>query len=323
MKKTLIIILLIALFAFSGCTLLDKFDEIKAQYLSNRVEEMLTEMPSDEAAVDANKEGEDAAEEATTTSSVADAIATAAAQATAQAEADTLADAAKAEPTAEPTATDLPTVEVTAAPTITPTIVSNDPGIYLGEADWSDDLDTIKNWPLDANDFSSAVQQDGYYRITSLAGADGWRLAQTDAVSDGYIEIAFKTETCSSDDHYGIIFRVPGLQSADRGYLFGITCDGHYNVRLWDGTTGDAGTMTTLIRYKASGMINTGSNAENVLGVMMNGSNINLYINGELVDIVFDDTFSGGYFGVFAGWEKTEGFSVRVENASYWLEAED
>ncbi len=323
MKKTVIIILLIALFAFSGCTLLDKFDEIKAQYLANRVDQMLTEMPSDEAAADANKEGEEAAGEATATSSVADAIATAAALATAQAEADVAADAAKAEPTAEPVATEVPTIEVTAAPTFTPTVASTDPGIYLGAADWSDDMGTIKNWPLDTNNFSSAVQQDGYYRITSLADADGWRLAQTSAVSDGYIEVAFKTETCSGEDHYGIIFRVPGLQSADRGYLFGITCDGRYNVRLWDGTTGEAGTMTTLIRYKASGMINTGSNAENVLGIMMNGSNINLYINGELVDIVFDDTFTGGYFGVFAGWEVTEGFSVRVEKASYWLEAED
>lgn len=319
MKKTVIIILLIALFAFSGCTLLDKFDDIKQQYLSNRVEQMLTEMPSDEAAVDVNKEGDETAGEATTTSSVADAIATAAAQATAQAEADTAVDAAKA----EPTATEVPTEVVTTEPTFTPTIASTDPGVYLGEADWTDDMGTIKNWPLDINNFSSAVQQDGYYRVTSLAGADGWRLAQTGAITDGYIETTFKTETCSGDDHYGIIFRVPNLQSADRGYLFGITCDGRYNVRLWDGTTGEPGTMSTIIDYKASEMINVGSNAENVLGVMTSGNVMTLYINGELVDLVIDDSFNSGYFGIFIGWEKTEGFSVRLENASYWLITEE
>jgi hypothetical protein len=317
MKKTIIIILLVALFAFSGCTLLTKFDEVKQRYLSSRVDQLLTEMPTGITTVETEKDNGAESAEVTETSSVSAAIATAAAQATAQAEEVALTEAVTEEPKAEPTATP------TSAPTPTPTIASNDPGIYLGAADWTDDMGTIKNWSLDSNDYSTTVQQDGYYRITSLAAADGWRLAQTDAITDGYIEAAFKTETCSGDDHYGIIFRVPGLQSADRGYLFGITCDGRYNVRVWDGTTGETGTMTTLISYKASEMINVGSNAENVLGVMMSGNVITLYINGELVDLVIDDTFTSGYFGVFAGWEQTEGFSVRLEKTSYWLIAEE
>jgi len=314
MKKTIIIILLIALFAFSGCTLLTKFDEIKARYLASRVDQLLTEMPAESTTVEAETENEQA--EVTETSSVSAAIETAAAQATAQAEEITLTEAVTEEPATEPTVTP------TSAPTPTPTIVSNDPGIYLGAADWTDNMDDIKNWPVDKNDYSSAVHENGYYRITSLADADGWRLANTDAFTNGYTELVFTTETCSVDDHYGIIFRVPALQAANQGYLFGVTCDGRYNLRKWDGTTGETGTMTTLIRYTNSAMLNSGSNKQNVLGVMTKGNIISLYINGELVDQITDDAYTGGYFGAFAGWEQTENFSVRVEKASYWVNAE-
>lgn len=316
MKKTVIIILLIALFAFSGCTLLDKFEEVKQRYLTNRVEQLLTAIPSEEVVEEANKESGSESAQVTATSAVKDAIATAAAQATAQAEEVALAAAVTAEPTAEPT------VAPTNAPTPTPTIASTDPGVYLGIADWTDDMDNIKNWPVDTNDFSSAAHQNGYYRLTSLAEADGWRLANTEGVTNGYVELVFTTETCSADDHYGIIFRVPVLREANRGYLFGVTCDGRYNLRKWDGTTGEQGTMTTLVRYTYSGMINAGSNKQNVLGVMTKGNLISLYINGELINQVTDDTYTSGYFGAFVGWEKTANFTVHVDKASYWVEAE-
>ncbi|MGV8025351.1 MAG: hypothetical protein AB2L18_02190 [Anaerolineaceae bacterium] len=316
MKKTIIIILLIALFAFSGYTLLTKFDVIKARYLASRVDQLLTEMPTALTTVQEETETEVESTEVTETSSVSAAIATAAAEATAQAEEAALTEAVTEAPTAEPTVTP------TSAPTPTPTIASNDPGIYLGAADWTDSMDDIKNWPVDKNDYSSATHENGYYRITSLAEADGWRLANTDGFANGYVELVFTTETCSVDDHYGIIFRVPVLQEANRGYLFGVTCDGRYNLRLWDGTTGDQGLMTTLIRWKSSAMLNTGSNKQNVLGVMTKGNVISLYINGELVDQITDDNLTGGYFGAFVGWEQTENFSVRVEKASYWMDAE-
>jgi hypothetical protein len=316
MKKTIIILLLIALFAFSGCTLLTKFEEVKQRYLTSRVDQLLTEMPTSTTIAKMEEEGEAEDIKITETSSVSAAIATAAAQATAQAQEIALTEAATEEPTAEPTAT--PTSE----PTPTPTIASSDPGIYLGAADWTDAMDAIKNWPVDANDYSSAYFEKGYYRITSLATEDGWRLASTEAFADGYTELVFTTETCSTDDHYGIIFRVPVLLEANRGYMFGVTCDGRYSLRVWDGTYGDQGLMTYLIRWKNSALINTGSNKQNVLGVMTKGNTIRLYINGELVDEITDDTFTGGYFGAFVGWEQTENFTVRVKKASYWIDEE-
>jgi hypothetical protein len=145
MKKTIIILSLIALFAFSGCTLLTKFEEVKQRYLTSRVDQLLTEMPTSTTIAKMEEEGEAEDIKITETSSVSAAIATAAAQATAQAQEIALTEAATEEPTAEPTAT--PTSE----PTPTPTIASSDPGIYLGAANGTDAMDAIKNWPVNAN----------------------------------------------------------------------------------------------------------------------------------------------------------------------------
>lgn len=306
MKKALIIILLIALFAFCGYMLFTKFDEIKERYLASRVDQLLTQMPTATGVAKV----EEATEE---TSSVSAAIATAAAKATADAKELTEVETETAEPTAEPTP------KATSTPTVQPTIDSTDPGVYLGEADWTDSMSAPENWPVGSDEYSSAYFENGYYRMTSLADVDGWRLATTESIEDGYIELSFTTETCSADDHYGIMFRVPVLPEANPGYLFGVTCDGRYSLRLWDEATG---TMEYLVNWMSRTVIDTGSRAENVLGVMLNGDTISLYINGELVDEITDDSLSSGYFGVFAGWEKTEGFTVRVEEAKYWL-AED
>ncbi|HAF61495.1 MAG TPA: hypothetical protein DCK95_04140 [Anaerolineaceae bacterium] len=306
MKKALIIILLIALFVFCGYMIYTKFDDIKALYVANRVDQTLTDMPEPTAVVEKEEPTED--------TSVADAIATAAAQATLQAE----QTAAAVEPTEQPT--EVPTEVPTPEPTIVPTIASTDPGVYLGDADWTDEMDAPKNWPVGADEFSSAYFENSYYRMTSFAAEDGWRLASTEAVVDGYIEIAFSTETCKADDHYGIMFRVPVLKEANRGYLFGITCDGKYSLRAWDATLGENGTMEYLIRWKDSGTINTGSEKKNVLGVMTSDDTLSLYINGDLVNEVSDDSITGGYFGVFVGWEQTENLTVRVEKAGYWME---
>ncbi len=315
MKKTIIIIVLIALFVFCAYIFMNKFDEVKQRYLATRVDQLLTEMPYGEATQQPAQATQKDTAVPSETSAVADAIATAAAQATKQAQTLFFTEAVTETPTA------MPTVTPTLAPTLTPTIASTDPGVYLGKADWIDDMDEIQNWPVDKNDYSSAVHENGYYRITSLAEEDGWRLANTQGISNGYIEVVFTTETCAADDHYGIIFRVPVLREANRGYLFGVTCDGHYNLRKWDGTTGEEGTMLTLVRWTKSGLIKAGSNQKNVLGVLTEGNGISLYINGELIDQVTDDAYPSGYFGVFVGGEKTENFSVRVERASYWLMA--
>lgn len=212
-----------------------------------------------------------------------------------------------------------PSTEVFSS-TTTETI--NDPGKFLGEATWTDEMDSPQNWPVGDDEFSSGYFNNGYYYMTSLGVEDGWRLASTDPFSDGYIEVFFSTETCKSDDHYGIIFRVPELKEPNKGYLFGITCGGKYSLRKWDGTIGDNGTLSYIKRWRNNNFINIGDYQNNVLGVMTDGNNIKLFINGQLVDVIEDSSIEGEHFGVFVGWEQTESFTVLIDKASYWLNEE-
>jgi hypothetical protein len=160
MKKTIIILLLIALFLACGYFLYTKFDDIKQRYLASRVNQLLAEMPT---ATPLAKN-----EEATPTSSVSSAIATAAALATAQAEEAKDAEAATAEPT---NAHRHPYRRASAFDTHHR---FHRPGIYLGSADWTDLMDAPKNWPVGSDDYSSAYFENGYYRGETSRGGCGW-----------------------------------------------------------------------------------------------------------------------------------------------------
>ena len=201
--------------------------------------------------------------------------------------------------------------------TLTETI--DDPGKYLGKPTWSDEMDFPVNWPVGDDEFSSGYFNNGYYYMTSFGVEDGWRIASTDAISDGYIEIYFSTEICKTDDHYGIIFRVPELKEPIKGYLFGVTCGGKYSLRKWDSTLGENGTLSYATRWHSDNNINDGEYQNNVLGVLTNGNSIKLFINGKLVNEIEDSSIEGEHFGVFVGWEQTENFTILIDKASYWL----
>ena len=75
----------------------------------------------------------------------------------------------------------------------------------------------------------------------------------------------------------------PTCSLADRGYLFGISCDGKFALRKWS-----IDTMTVLENWKTNDAILIGSNQTNRLGIMAKGNELKLYINGVLVDTVKD-----------------------------------
>ena len=124
---------------------------------------------------------------------------------------------------------------------------------------WVDEMDNSKNWPIGDDKFTSAYNRSGTYFITSYDSNDGWRLASTSDIYNGYIEIEFSQTTCKGEDHFGIMFRVPDLYEITNGYLFGITCDGRYSLRIWDGTLGENGSIINLTDWISSDLINKGN----------------------------------------------------------------
>lgn len=224
---------------------------------------------------------------------------------------------AAASPTAlVATATKAP-VLVTATPSgPTPTGVAGDPRTTLGTPTWTDKMNDGNNWPTGADPagFSEIVFENGFMELSALKPIDGWRLT-FNKLTNVYLEMTVNSGSCLPKDRYGMIARVPSLTDANRGYLFGFTCDGKFSIRKWDGA---ANSMSNFIVWKTNAAINAGANKVNRLGVMMSGSKLSIYANGVLLGDVLDSTWLEGNFGIFAGAHESSTYTLKVDEISYW-----
>lgn len=309
MKKAITLLVIILAGLLAGCSVLERFQQAEEQYLETRVadlvEEITTEAPpveepaaEEEKAVDTLEETEETPEPV-----------------------EEPTEAATEEPTEEPEVEETP--EATVEPVVEATVESDDPAVYLGKPDWVDEMDKPQFWPVDTDVFTSAVFENGAYKFVGLTEVPGWRIASTVELGKAYIEATVKMgAACSDTDNYGIIFRVPKNSGYNRGYFYGVTCDGRYNLRMWDGLSGESGKSVTLKYFTASEFINKGKNQVNRLGVMTVGDRILLFVNGEKVDEIVDETYDLGFFGLFVNQDKTKDLTVYVDQVRYWLDAE-
>jgi hypothetical protein len=217
-----------------------------------------------------------------------------------------------------PTATRPTATATQPAATVAPTatFIAGDPRTKLGNPSWTDKMNSGENWPTggDPAGNTSIAFQNSFMELTSLKPTDGWRLT-IDKLTNAYLELTVNSGTCLPKDRYGVVVRVPSTTDANRGYLLGFTCDGQYAIRKWDGTTK---TMSNLINWKANPAIVAGANKTNRMGVMMQGSKLGLYANGTLVGEIQDDSWTSGYFGIFAGAHESSQYTLKVDEANYW-----
>ncbi len=210
----------------------------------------------------------------------------------------------------------IPTSKVqqsTQEPSVTPTQPADDPALTLGAPTWKDTFDNGNNWPLGLDTYVDLKAGNGTLQMTGLTSKNGWRLSGQKA-ANFYLELTGKMSTCSGADQFGIIFRVPNLSLADRGYLYGISCDGKYALRKWN-----IDTMTVLANWQEDDSIRTGSNQTNRIGVMVKGSELKLFVNGVLVDSIKDTTFNQGHIGLYIGPKETTRLTAVLDEIAYWI----
>lgn len=319
MKKRIVAVLLVGAFLISGCALAERFQEAKDAYLEQRVDELLEEDVIDEPVTE-----EEMVEEVTEEAKVVETEEPEPEETLVPKEELEEEETPKAEETEEVEETDADETaeaeEETEADE-TPEVVSDDPGVFLGEPDWMDDMEPGEYyWNLETDEYIAASYDEGTLRLQALSEVMGWRIASTQVLGDAYIEAVVKMGTCRTSDGYGLVFRVPEQVAYNQGYFFGVTCDGKYSLRVWDGLSGENG-QTTWLRYpKGSEYIRKGKDAENTLGVMMVDDSITLYINGEFVEQFVDDTYAEGFFGLFINRDNTENLTINVDQVSYWTD---
>ena len=312
-KKTIIFISLLLVIILAGCDQIPQIKQLKDSYLETRTAQLLTQMPTAES-----KEVEPVS-----TQSPTEEVTPEPTEEVAPTETDTVEATTAPETTAEPTFTPMPTSAPTSevsTPTITPlpTIASTDPAIYLGKAAWTDGFDENKGWAVDTDAFASVSIANGVLTLTAKTTYDAWRLAPTGSLGNNYIEGVFTPSNCAANDHFGLMFRVPVLAEAERGYQFGISCEGKYLIRKYDGKVGDNGQMVSLLPWTYDDNIKVGANQTNRIGIMTINDRLIFFINGVMIDEVQDATYPQGYIGVFLGSRTTKDFSVKVDDLAYW-----
>lgn len=200
----------------------------------------------------------------------------------------------------------------TPAPTPTATLAGTDPTLTLGNPTWVDNMDNDDNWPTGFSEYTTIKFENGFLKLTAQSDVDGWRVSWP-SIDDFYLEASLQTPECGGTDHFGLMFRVPADSRAGKGYLFGITCDGRYSLRRWDGST-----MHFLVNRTANDAIQKGENVVNKLGVMARGANLALFINGQKVHELSDATHLEGKFGFFVGGTNVDNLAVWVDQVRYW-----
>lgn len=219
------------------------------------------------------------------------------------------------EPT-EPEAVEEPTPAPTdtPVPTATPTLADTDPTLTLGTPTWVDNMDDDDNWPTGYSDYTAIKFENGFLKLTAGTDLDGWRISWP-TLDDFYLETSLQSPECKGNDHFGLMFRVPADSDASKGYLFGITCDGRYSLRRWDGAV-----MHFPVNWTSHDAIQEGADVVNKIGVMARGANLALYINGQKVNEVTDSNYLTGRFGIFVGGTNVDDLSVWVDQIRYWDE---
>lgn len=218
-------------------------------------------------------------------------------------------------PTPSPEPSLVPTGTATATGTLQPTTSPGDPTSGLGDPSFSDPFDTAANWPLYEDEHVSFQVSDGRMAMTAYNADfwDGWVFPARSTSSDFYAEGEFQFGVCSGRDNLGIIGRGDCPNGVCRAYLFAVTCDGRYNLRIWDGEA-----TTYLIPLTQSGAIPGGSNSTVRLGLWMQDNTIRLYADGTQLADIQDETYDSGGIGLFVGAAATNDFQAWVDSFRFW-----
>jgi hypothetical protein len=195
---------------------------------------------------------------------------------------------------------------------VTPT---PDTGLPAGDPDWRHTFSDGNGWPLYEDDHVGFAVEDGRAQLTAFNAEswDGWMLTWP-VLSDFYLEAVFVTpDDCSGLDRYGLVFRQDDPEDEFVGYLFGVSCDGRYGLRGWDGDGFDA-----LTSWTASSLIPDQPGQSFRLGVWAEGDTLRLYVDGRVLAEITDDSYEEGQFGLFVAAADTPNFTVEVDEIAYW-----
>lgn len=207
-----------------------------------------------------------------------------------------------------------PTLTETLTPTTTATLDGSDPAVSLGEPAWVQDFNADSSpWDFDS-DQAVFKTQDGAL-ILSAKGSANWHswYVSTPKLRNAYLEAKIEMGSCSGLDRMGLAFR--SESDGQQFYFVGVTCDGQWGFfRMAPDVN-----IKEIIGFEKTDLLATTANTPHRVGVWMNGDDFTIYIDGQEVGTATDDTLmSEGYTGFLVAYDKTPGFTIKVDELKYW-----
>ena len=109
----------------------------------------------------------------------------------------------------------------------------------------------------------------------------------------------------------GLLFRG---NIGGKSYYFRCSADGYYTLAYYGDNAPD---KMIIISQGSSSAMNSGYNQPNLLAVKVQGGNVSLYVNRQLISQTDIGTYGDGYIGVFAT-DKTNRTVVIFSNVKVW-----
>jgi hypothetical protein len=175
---------------------------------------------------------------------------------------------------------------------------------------YEDDFsDSFGGWDDAFDTYTRKVYGNNRYQIeVNASNLVAWGLANRD-VADFEIEVEARQEDGNVENSYGLLFR---FQDRENFYRFDISGDGFYLLSKFVG-----GEWVTLVDWTESEFINRG-NAGNILKVSAFGPNVSIWVNGQLLATVTDNSLTHGNYGFFAGTFSEPFTWVSYDNLKMW-----
>lgn len=147
------------------------------------------------------------------------------------------------------------------------------------------------NWDVDSSQGGVCQFTNGAYQVSMSQTNMFYRCT---ARSTNFINFAYQVQvTLVQGDQTGIIFRSDNIQATF--YSFFLSSEGTYALDT-DNHNGFISELTS----GSSSAIKTGQNQPNLLAVLVRGSQIALYVNGQYLASVLDSAYKSGAIGVIA-----------------------
>lgn len=199
----------------------------------------------------------------------------------------------------------LVTLACNLSPVSTPAGGGQQPSNILFSDDFSN---TNSGWDRVQDDSGVTDYANGGYRIfAGEANYDAWANPSKSFPGDVRVEVDATKSGGPDDNDFGLICR---YQDLGNFYFFLISSDGYAGIGKYEGGTQQL--ISAAEMQKVDGI--TPGAATNHIRADCIGSELKLYVNGNLVATATDSSFTSGDVGLMAGTFDTAGTDILFDN---------